>query len=198
MKGDSMPDLSKVTLESDRLLMRPYKKQDAEQVWPVLCRKEISAMTLRIPYPCPREFVEDWFDFIDEKRMQGIALEFGLFDKTDGSYVGNCGLADILRRHNQADVVYFIAPEKWGRGFATEALRAVAGYAFETLHLERLSGRCFADNASSRSVMEKVGFIPEGVLRHDIFRDGAYRDVCCLGLLSGEWARQKSAGSADR
>ncbi len=193
-----MPDLSKVTLESERLLMRPYKAKDAEQVWPVLCREEISAMTLRIPHPCPREFVEDWFDFIDEKRMQGIACEFGLFEKADGSYVGNCGLADILHRHNQADVVYFIAPEKWGRGFATEALREAVDYAFDRLHLERISGRCFADNAPSRRVMEKVGFVSEGVLRHDIFRDGAYRDVCCLGLLSGEWEQLKNLQNADR
>jgi ribosomal-protein-alanine N-acetyltransferase len=153
-------------------------------------------MTMRIPHPCPREFTAEWFDYLSDSRKNGISCEFGLFEKRDGSYVGNCGLASILYRHNQAEVVYFIDPEKWSRGFASEALGTVAEFAFGGLRMERLSGRCFADNAVSRRVMEKAGFVFEGIARHDIFKNGKYMDVCQLGMLRSDWEKKKHAAGS--
>lgn len=191
-----MADYSGISLESARLLLRPYASSDTDAVYPVLCREEVSSMTMRIPYPCPREFVGEWFSYLADSRKNGISCEFGLFEKRDGSYAGNCGLASILHRHNQSEVVYFIAPEKWDRGFATEALRAVSDFAFGALRLERLAGRCFADNLPSRRVMEKTGFLFEGLARHDIYKAGKYRDVCQFGLLRSDWENAERARRA--
>jgi RimJ/RimL family protein N-acetyltransferase len=70
--------------------------------------------------------------------------------------IGSCGLLRI-RGSDAIELVYCIEPSLWNNGFATEAATAVVGYAFRTLRLPVLYGRCAADNAASLRVLEKVG-----------------------------------------
>jgi len=182
-----MPDYSNVQLKTSRLLLRPYRPEDKQQVFAVLSCKVISDMTQRIPYPCTMEYVEHWMDWARSGRQAGNACEFGLFELDGGAYVGNCGLCEIYRRNYQGSVVFFIHPGRWGQGYATEALRAVLDFGFAQAGLERIRGRCFSENAASRRVMEKAGLSFEGVARHDIYKDGEFRDVDCLSILRGDW-----------
>ena len=177
-------------MQTSRLWLRPYRQEDCEAVFKVLQFKVISDMTQRIPHPCTMEYVEHWMQWIQSGREAGNSCEFGLFAKDGGAYIGNCGLSEIYRRNHQASVVFFIHPAQWGRGYATEALCAVVAFAFKQLQLERIKGRCFSDNPASRRVMEKSGFTLEGVARHDIYKNGKFKDVDCLSILRGDYDKE--------
>src|SRR5689334_11365824 len=95
-----------------------------------------------------------------------------------GELAGSIGvvpLEDVQRR--SAEIGYFVAEPCWGRGIATEAVRGISAYAFDSFpELERLQACVFEWNPASMRVLEKAGFEREGVLRRSIWKDGALID----------------------
>ena len=107
-------------------------------------------------------------------------------ENADGQVVGSVGLhfkADVSRR--SAEVGYWLGRAHWGRGLATEAVRALADYALATYDLARLYAVVFEWNPASGRVLEKAGFVLEARLRDAITKDGETVD----GLL---YARVRS------
>lgn len=90
-------------------------------------------------------------------------------------------------RGTMAELGWVIAPAHRGRGYAVEAVRELVTAAFE-LGVRRVEAGCFAENAGSRRVMEKVGLRQEGYyVRESLHRDGTWRDGMSFGLLADEW-----------
>ena len=110
-----------------------------------------------------------------------------MFIKESGEYIGNIGIVNISSAHNRGDITYFINPELWGQGFATEGGRAMLKLAFESLRLNRLAGCCMSCNGASRRVMEKLGLKYEGTARSELLKDGIYYDIDRLGMLSQDY-----------
>jgi [ribosomal protein S5]-alanine N-acetyltransferase len=76
-----------------------------------------------------------------------------------------------------AEIGYWIAEPFWGRGLATEAVRGICAYAFDTLpQLARIQAAVFAWNPASMRVLEKAGFEREALLRQSVWKDGALID----------------------
>lgn len=190
-----MGKLSDVVLYTERLVLRPYCPEDAENVFRVVSRKEIAATTLLIPHPYPRANVDWWINFVNNGRQRGTACELGIFTRDSGTYIGNSGFYTILEEHRNAEVGYFIDPDMWNKGYGTEACRRVVQLGFETLGLERIYGKCMAKNTGSRRIMEKSGLLPEGIARHAVYKWGQFEDVCHFGLIRADWeARLPHAG----
>lgn len=93
--------------------------------------------------------------------------------------MGSIGLiADSARQYGSVrSVGYSLGTAYWGRGYMTEALRAVTEYGFERMSLDLISATCYPDNARSRRVLEKCGFAYEGRLhRAELLWNGEVRD----------------------
>lgn len=88
--------------------------------------------------------------------------------------------------HCSARLTYEVARELWGKGIATEAARAVLGYGFDTVGLNRVDAYCREGNAASQRVLEKVGMRYEGMLRQLWFLKGAYRNMRFYSALAAE------------
>ena len=80
-----------------------------------------------------------------------------------------------------------LSREYWGKGLATEAARAVIGWAFQTSGINRVFAYCDPRNVGSWRVMEKIGMRREGVLRSHLKWNGEYRDALYYGILRDEW-----------
>lgn len=182
--------------KTERLIIRPYRAKDAEKVWQVLRRPEIYATTYGIPPNYPRARVDWWFSFAANCRKNGTAYEFGIFEKESGGYLGNCGIMGVRRDLSSASIAYFVNPDFWGLGYATEAAEVMLSFAFSFLKLMRVSGSCMAANPASRRVMEKLGFVYEGTGRSELYKDGVFYDVEHLSLLRGEWEEGALSGKA--
>ncbi len=109
-----------------------------------------------------------------------------LFDAADGGQgpvVGAAQLSNIVRGAMWGCTLgYALDHEHVGRGWMTEALRAVTEHAFVVLHLNRVMANYMPNNERSAAVLERVGFVREGLARGYLYIDGAWRDHVLTAL----------------
>lgn len=100
--------------------------------------------------------------------------------------VGMVELDPIEWEPGRAALSFWIHPDHQGNGYATDAIRTLARYAFDHLRLHKLTAEAFAFNEGSKRVLDRVGFREEGVLRGEAYVDGDHVDVHRFGLLAGD------------
>ena len=132
-----------------------------------------------------RDFVQEFVDQQTEQPRRKFQLAITLSE--GGQVIGNCGIRRKPGNDWEADVGFELAPEYWGRGFATEAALAIVSFGFRKLELHRISSWCIADNAASARVLENVGLRPAGRLRENEYFKGRCWDTLIYGLLETEW-----------
>jgi RimJ/RimL family protein N-acetyltransferase len=116
---------------------------------------------------------------------------FGVWEQESGAYVGEAYLANADWHVPRIELGYFLVQASTGKGYATEAARALAGYAFEHMHVERIELQCNADNAASIRVAERCGFTFEARMRLRYRKkSGELVDVLWYSLLRSEWYNQ--------
>ncbi len=115
-------------------------------------------------------------------------LSFGII--VDGAAVGGLSLMpgeDIDR--TSAEIGYWLGREFWGRGIATDAVRAVTAYAFDNLGFTRVFAVPFARNPASARVLEKAGYTEEGMMRRSAVKDGVIIDQRLFAAYDDTWPR---------
>jgi ribosomal-protein-alanine N-acetyltransferase len=99
---------------------------------------------------------------LDHDRQHGFTL--WALDERDGDpVVGVAGLLPVEGRGPEVEAAYLVRRDRWGQGYATEALRAVLDIA-DSLGLDRVIALAYPENDASRRVMEKAGMVPEGTV----------------------------------
>lgn len=152
-----------VRIETRRLLLRPFTAADAEAVETHVGRWEIARMTTRIPHPYPQGAAAEWIAGHAAMRTRDSEHSFAVTLQSEAPPIG----AASLRRTEPGNLElgYWLGPEHWGKGLATEAAQAMVVYGFETLDAEALVSGHFADNPASGRVLEKAGFRANGMAR---------------------------------
>lgn len=105
----------------------------------------------------------------------------------DGRLIGNCGIRIQSFETMEADIGYELAPEQWGKGYATELAAMLVRHGFTELGLHRITAHCMADNVASARVLEKAGMRQEGRLRESEWMQGRWWDRLLFGILEHEW-----------
>jgi RimJ/RimL family protein N-acetyltransferase len=105
----------------------------------------------------------------------------------EGTLLGSISL-HISQQDARAEVGWWIGVPYWNRGYCTEAARALLGYGFETLDLNRIQGRHLARNPASGRVMIKIGMRYEGTMRQAVCKWGVFEDVVLYAILKSEYA----------
>lgn len=82
-------------------------------------------------------------------------------NRSSGEILGSCGFA-LLENSNEVDLGYLLRRDAWGKGFATEAVRACMHYGFRNLGFREIIAMTGLENMASRRVLEKAGFIVQG------------------------------------
>ncbi len=94
-----------------------------------------------------------------------------------GDLVGRCGLIRVDWKNRLGEIGIMIGTPYRGRGYGTEAMELLCRFAFREMNLHKLKVSVFAFNKAAIRCYEKNGFVQEGLLKAEIFRDGAYQDV---------------------
>ena len=168
-------------LQTERLVLRPFGADDAPVVQREVSRIEIARMTLTIPHPYPGGGAAEWI--AGANPGEHFALEL----RADGEVVGSASIVPD-DEHRRAEIGYWCALGHWGRGYTTEAVRALVDYGFRGLGLNRVYAQVFSDNPGSRRVLEKAGMTYEGARRQHVFRLGRFADTQQFGILLSEWS----------
>jgi [ribosomal protein S5]-alanine N-acetyltransferase len=182
------------TLQTERLVLRPLTAQDAPALTRRAGRREIADTTISIPHPYSEEQGRQWIAETAELFAKGKSAVFAMQSKLDGNLVGTIGLRDIDAEHSQAELGFWVAVECWGQGYAAEAARAVVGYGFEQLGLNRIYAHHMVRNPASGRVLAKVGMKQEGLLRQRVRKWGVFEDVVLLAALRQEWPKDWAKG----
>ena len=171
-------------LETPRLVLRRWREGDREDFLAFASDPEVmlssGARTARTPEEQRTAF---------ERALRDSGC-YAIVPKETGHPAGQIKFQkDLCRRGvDSLSIGYELARAHWGRGYMTEALRAMVEHAFEHKGVEVLSISHFAGNDRSRRVIEKCGFRREGVLLRAFRRgDGAVFDNVCYSLLREEY-----------
>jgi RimJ/RimL family protein N-acetyltransferase len=105
----------------------------------------------------------------------------------DGDPVGMVALFDVEPVPGRARLGAWMAPRAQGDGLGTEAVGLLVDYAFTERRLHKLTADCLATNDASRHLLERLGFLREGVLRDHEFVDGEHVDSLLYALLVDDW-----------
>jgi RimJ/RimL family protein N-acetyltransferase len=129
---------------------------------------------------------EEWITTHQEKFERGEGVTFAITLRSDGVLIGAIGLG-VHQPHDRAELGYWIGKPHWGRGYCTEAARAVLHYGFTVLGLNRIHASHFGRNPASGRVMEKIGMKYEGCSRQHVKKWGVYEDLRRYAILKAEY-----------
>jgi RimJ/RimL family protein N-acetyltransferase len=114
-------------------------------------------------------------------------LSLSVIDRATGACVGRVGLRGLDWHWRKVESLsYWIDPDWWNRGIATEASWYLCDAAFRQLGMRRIASQVLEPNRASRAVLRKLGFVREGRERQSIRLRGRCTDMILLGLLRGE------------
>jgi RimJ/RimL family protein N-acetyltransferase len=169
-----------VHLELSRCTLRPWRAGDEASLVRYANNRNVSRnMRDRFPYPYTDDDADAW---IEKASAETPATSFAIV--VDGAAVGGVGIelgTDVFRR--SAEIGYWLGEPFWGRGIATEALRAMTEYAFEHFDICRLEAGVFGWNPASARVLEKAGYTLEGRARNAVVKDRRTTDRLLYGLV---------------
>jgi RimJ/RimL family protein N-acetyltransferase len=177
------------TLETERLVLRPFSPDDAPDLARLAGRREIADTTISIPHPYSEEQARQWITSNADPHTLARFVLLGVESKSEATLVGSIGLRDVEVEHAQAEMGFWIAVECWGKGYATEAARAVLAFGFEQLALNRIYAHHMVRNPASGAVLARIGMKQEGLLRQRVRKWGRFEDVVLMAILHEEWRR---------
>lgn len=160
-------------LDLGDLHVRPWRKSDLDALLRHANNPKIAAnLRDQFPHPYTRRDGIDYLNYVRDADMpMSFAIEHG------GEAIGGIGFklgTDIARL--SVEMGYWLGEPFWGRGIATRAVNASSEWAFDSYKVVRVFATVFSGNAASIRVLEKSGFMREGVLRRSAIKSGVVLD----------------------
>ncbi|GAA2206459.1 hypothetical protein GCM10009850_019170 [Nonomuraea monospora] len=169
-----------VSIATERLALRPFSPKDTLRIRSIV---QSGAQFLPPGAPAKVSQIAAWLMHgVHELRRSGQGVHLAMID-AEGLIVGAISLFKTSWSAGTTEVGYGVHPLYRGRGFATEAVRGLTAWAFDTLGLRRVDLTARLDNLASLRVACKAGFTWEGVLRDAVLDEDGAHDLVILGLL---------------
>jgi RimJ/RimL family protein N-acetyltransferase len=179
-------------LETERLVLRAPHLEDVKAIAALANDRRIAENTRRLPHPYTEGDAEQFVQTMHASTGE-MALVVTL---ADGTPIGACGLNYL--DGPAPEIGYWLGTPYWGRGYATEAVRAVIDYAFTELDHEALQAGARVTNPASRRILEKCGFQWTGVGLCRIRAIASSAPIDQFRLDRGLWTSLKSWGAVRR
>ena len=171
---------TKIELTDGNIIIRPCRLEDAA----VICegvQETMEEMLKWAPW-CHTDYsmsdCTSWLSSRPQMWSKGIEYDFVIFDTKENTFLGGCAIDQINRKHNFANLGYWVRSSQTGKGIATAAVKLISRLGFRKLGFTRLEIVVAEQNKASQRVAEKVGAVREGVHRNrHIVRDKTYDSV---------------------
>jgi ribosomal-protein-alanine N-acetyltransferase len=160
-------------LDLGDIRIRPWRRNDLDALLRYANNPKIAAnLRDQFPHPYTRR---DALDYLEYVRTMDVPMSFAV--EHQGEAIGGIGFklgVDIARI--SVEMGYWLGEPFWGRGLTTRAVTASSDWAFDSYKVVRIFATVFVENLPSIRVLEKSGFIREGVLRRSAIKNGVIRD----------------------
>jgi len=174
-------------IETERLLLREFRAEDESDIHAYAGDPEV--VRLMIWGPNTPEQTRTYLTSALAKQGEwprasvGLAMEL----RSERRMIGAIELRMRDEANRTADIGYVLTRKDWGRGYMTEAVRAILDVAFRQLDFHRVWATCDPRNHASYRVMEKAGMRREAHFRKDVIEKGEWRDSYLYAILAEEW-----------
>ena len=165
-------------IAGEHVILRAFEREDAERCYRWMNDPNI-VRTLKSRYPIAFQGEIEWI----ESAMLSSSTErhFAIERRDDRSHIGNASIHDIDWVSRTGWFGLFIGePAAWNRGFGTDAIHTLVRFAFEEMSLRKLRIHVFDYNEKAKHVLLAQGFVEEGKLRRDFYREGVFHDIVIL------------------
>ncbi|MBS1991226.1 MAG: GNAT family N-acetyltransferase [Cyanobacteria bacterium SZAS LIN-2] len=170
-------------LETERLILRDLRLTDCDDI---VRFANDSALNYNLSFgDLKRE--DGARKYIKKSLAEGdrrLSYKLAILLKPDRELIGSCWLDITSEAHQRGSIGYFIAQSHWGRGYATEAARALITFGLEKMQLQRIEATCDADHAATRKVLEKAGMKREARMRQKRRREAVWTDSCLYAVIA--------------
>lgn len=172
------PARRRFMIAGEHVILRAFEREDAERCYRWMNDPNI-VRTLKSRYPIAFQNEIEWLD----SAMHASATErhFAIERKDDRTHIGNASIHDIEWISRTAAFGLFIGePSAWNRGFGSDAIGTLVRFAFDEMNLRKLRINVFEYNERAKHVLLAHGFVQEGRLQREFFREGTYHDIVIL------------------
>jgi RimJ/RimL family protein N-acetyltransferase len=180
--------VSKVELRTERLLLRRFRPDDLDRLAEIQALPEVARFLYWEP-KSRQEAEEALRHYIAEARLEADddALSLAVERREDGLLLGTLTIWLRSAEHRQVEVGYVFHPDAGGRGYATEATRALIDFAFADLQAHRVFARTDARNTASATLLTRLGMRQEAHIREAEIFKGAWGEELVFAVLDREW-----------
>ena len=134
-----------------------------------------------------KSIIKPWIE--DNNLNEVKNYTFAIEDNTNKKFIGLFGLKLGSKKYKRGEVWYKLHIDFWNKGYATESLKAILNFGFETLKLHRIEAGCAVENIGSIKVLEKVGMIKEGRRRQVLPLRTGWSDIFDYSILETDERR---------
>lgn len=173
-------------LETKRLVLRKVTKEDANSILSYLSDTEVMKYYGLEPFKSINDALDEisWYQSIHSNKT---GIRWGITLKEQGMVIGSCGFLNMVSQHFRTEIGFELSKEHWGKGIAGEAVEAIISYGFEHMNFQRIEALIEPANLSSQKLVEKMGFIREGLLRNYEFTGGKFDNLFMYSLLKQDY-----------
>lgn len=186
-----MTDVGTNTIETERLILRRFEYEDSIS----MLRNWVADDEVQWGYGEPSYKTEEQVHELLTKYISSYDNEhyyrWAIVEKDSNECIGQIAYYLFNAKNNWAEIEYCIGTSFQGRGYATEATKAVIEYGFEKINLHRVQICCREVNEASRSVILKCGLTYEGTLRDYFWRNDHYEGEMVFSILRDEFETSK-------
>lgn len=175
-------------IETDRLYLRAITMNDAKDIYEYMCQKSVtdfmftSCSSLEA---CQRYLKVEFLSY--EKR--GLPSPYAIELKSNGKVIGTCNFHTI--EDDCAQVGFVLNPAYQHQGYMHEAMTMLVEMGFEVLDLRRIVAMHMNGNVACQHLLNRLGFVKEGLLREAVMRGDEALDMHLYSLLKREWREQR-------
>lgn len=131
--------------------------------------------------------VEDQARFMsNQTSYSGGEYQFAIEQIDNSRFIGQCGFLQVSWKNRRAEIAIMLDKNATGQGYGTEAVSLLCRFAFEEMNLHKLKATVFDFNTAAIRCYEKCGFVQEGVLKDEVYREGKYHSAIVMALYKTE------------
>jgi RimJ/RimL family protein N-acetyltransferase len=177
-------------IQSERLLLRRFEFADIPDLLEFVAHPSVANEVQQMG--SSEADIQDYINL--QNNLQPFephqVFDLGIQRLADRKMIGI--VTTIIKHHRKAEIGYGLGIAHRGRGYATEAARALIDICFTKLGLHRVQAIASSGNPASVRVLERLGMKPEGRLREANMRDGKWCDLLYFGMLEDEWQSKQA------
>lgn len=175
-------------LITNRLVLKPIVESNIDEVHNLHSLPETDEFnTLGIPNSIADtiQIITNWAKEWNLKNEQNSYV-FAIYLKEGDTFIGLIAINKAKPKYQSAEIWFKLLSDYWNQGFATEALKVIVNFGFDSMNLHRIEAGCAVANIASMRVLQKVGMIQEGCKRKALPLKSGWSDNYEFGILSSD------------